>query len=433
MLSDLDALASAAIPTSLTTLVIEGTVDPLAVARAASSTWDDISYFRSLDGQEIVGLGRAWVSTGAGEGSRFANAAADFQAAEFAPETLALVGLAFQESGTLSEEWGNFAPLEVVVPQISVHRTADGSTIAVTLQAGEDPAAVLWKLRQLQRGSDSVPVASDFRVESSPTSSQYRAAVAEGVREIDSGKLTKLVLARRLKITTDIAPDPFAVMAALGEEQPGCYLYGWKRGDTAFVGASPELLTERANGLALSVPLAGTAPRGRNDGADVQIAAALLSSDKDRHEHRVMIDDITERLGPLLDGLTISQPSVEKFRYVQHLVSRITGPVRNGETVLNLVDAIHPTPAVGGVPRDAAQMLIEKLEGFDRGWYGGAVGWMRPEGDGQLAVAIRCALLRGRESILYAGNGIVADSDPELELEETRWKFRALLRHLGEA
>ncbi len=433
MLPDLDALASAAIPTSLTSLVISGSVDPLAVARAANGDWAEVSYFRSIGGEELVGLGRAWSTSGKGGKSSFAAAASEFEAQGFARDVRALVGFAFQATGTDSEEWSSFPPLELVVPQVLVRRVDGEATIVVTLQAGQDPAEVLWKLRQLSLSGDAPRAPSEIRVESSPTASEYRDSVAEGVAAIESGQLTKLVLARRLKISTDVAPDPFAVMAALGEEQPGCYLYGWKRGEATFVGASPELLAERADGWARSIPLAGTAPRGRNDGADVQIAAELLSSAKDQHEHRVMIDDITERLAPLVNGLTISQPTVEKFRYVQHLVSRITGPVRNGETVLDLAHAIHPTPAVGGVPHDVARSQIEDLEGFDRGWYAGAVGWMEPNGDGQLAVAIRCALLQGREAILYAGNGIVRDSDPELELQETRWKFRALLRHLGEA
>lgn len=433
MLPDLDSLASAEVPTSLTSLVISGSVDPLAVARAANGSWDEVTYFRSVDGEELVGLGRAWSTTGGGGDSLFETAASEFMGAGFSEDVRALVGFAFQPTDSLSKDWAAFPNLELLVPQVLVRRVGERSTIVVTLAAGEDPAEVLWKLKQLSRSADVSRQPSEIRVESTPSASEYREAVADGVASIKAGDLIKLVLARRLKISTDVAPDPFSVMAALGEEQPGCYLYGWKRGDATFVGASPELLTERADGWARSIPLAGTAPRGRNDGADVQIAAELLSSAKDRHEHRVMIDDITDRLAPLVDGLTISQPTVEKFRYVQHLVSRITGPVRNGETVLDLAAAIHPTPAVGGVPHEAARRRIQQLEGFDRGWYAGAVGWMHPNGDGQLVVAIRCALLKGSEAILYAGNGIVADSDPELELQETRWKFRALLRHLGEA
>ena len=186
------------------------------------------------------------------------------------------------------------------------------------------------------------------------------------------------------------------------------------------------------DGLLSSLPFAGTAPRGRNDAEDQAIAAGLLSSAKDRHEHRVMVDDIRERLEPLVPSLAISEPSVQPLRYVQHLVTRITGPVPPGTTILGLAGALHPTPAVGGVPLDEAMAMIEKLEGIDRGWYAGGVGWLDGAGNGEVAVALRCALLRGTTARIYAGSGIVAESDPESELDETSWKFRALLRHLGE-
>ena len=183
----------------------------------------------------------------------------------------------------------------------------------------------------------------------------------------------------------------------------------------------------------LSVPFAGTAPRGRHGAEDTQIAARLLDSAKDREEHRIMVDDILTRLRPHTTGVAASDPAVERFRHVQHLVTHIEGSCSNGINVLGLAGALHPTPAVGGVPLEEALARIGKLEGIDRGWYSGGIGWVSGDGDGEIAIALRCALLRGGVSRLYAGNGIVADSDPDLELEETRWKFRALHQHLGES
>jgi isochorismate synthase EntC len=135
----------------------------------------------------------------------------------------------------------------------------------------------------------------------------------------------------------------------------------------------------------------------------------------------------------VVPSISVSEPSVQRLRYVQHLVTRITGSVPPGTTVLGLSAALHPTPAVGGVPGDQALAMIDKLEGLDRGWYAGGVGWVDGAGNGEVAVALRCALLRGTTAHLFAGSGIVADSVPEAELDETTWKFRALLRHLGES
>ena len=143
MLPDLDSLASAEVPTALTSLVVKGSVDPLAVARAANGSWDEVTYFRSVDGEELVGLGRAWSTTGDGVNSLFETAAGDFMGAGFSEDVRALVGFAFQPSNRLSEDWAAFPNLELVVPQVLVRRINDQSTIVVTLKAGADPAEVL--------------------------------------------------------------------------------------------------------------------------------------------------------------------------------------------------------------------------------------------------------------------------------------------------
>ena len=152
----------------------------------------------------------------------------------------------------------------------------------------------------------------------------------------------------------------------------------------------------------------------------------MLASDKDRSEHSLVVDDIAVRLRPFAETLDVPvEPLLERFATVQHLATPITG---TGDVrMLRLIEALHPTPAVGGTPRSEAMAFIAKIEGIDRGWYSGGIGWADPRGDGEVSVALRCALTRGDEAVLFAGNGIVAGSDPVAEVEETRLKFRPLL------
>ncbi len=159
-----------------------------------------------------------------------------------------------------------------------------------------------------------------------------------------------------------------------------------------------------------------------------------MASDKDRFEHSTVVADIVGRLTPVVESMDVpSIPSLLKLSNVQHLASNITARLSESPTVVELAGMLHPTPAVGGTPRAEALAFINKAERVDRGWFSGGIGWAGPDGDGEIALALRCALMRGTTARLYAGAGIVAGSDPEVELEETRLKFRPLLNLLTEA
>ncbi len=431
MFSDLE-LRRLPVPTALVVHEFRiPAVSPLDIARAAAD-WDEVVYYHTAHDGAIVGLGSAW--TAPMEGDRFLAAAAALAASGLPAIARLLVGFSFAPDGTTAQEWDGFAPMVLSLPRVSVIENDGTCRLIVALQAGEDPAALADRLESMVKPGVVVAHSpSDLHVESHPSSSTFKANVAEAAAAIRAGDLSKVVLARSLVIASDRTPDAFDIVEQLAQEHPGCYVYGWRRGDATFIGASPELLVSLSGGHVRSIPFAGTAPRGRNGAEDTQIAARLLDSSKDRQEHLIMVDDIVGRLGPITSGVVASDPAVERFRHVQHLVTHIEGSVSNGANVLFLAGALHPTPAVGGVPLDDALARIEKLEGLDRGWYAGGIGWVSGDGDGEIAIALRCALLRGGVSHLYAGAGIVADSDPDLELEETRWKFRALHQHLGES
>jgi menaquinone-specific isochorismate synthase len=195
------------------------------------------------------------------------------------------------------------------------------------------------------------------------------------------------------------------------------------------VGASPELLVSRVGDVVRSHPMAGTTPRGGDPTADARLAATLLASAKDRHEHQLTIDMVQDTLLPFCSYLDAeAEPSVVPVANVQHLATLVEGRLSvPAASVLELVAALHPTPAVCGVPRDLALATIAELEQMDRGRYAGPVGWVDAAGNGRWAVGLRCAELDGSTARLFAGNGIVADSDPVTELAETRAKLQALL------
>jgi isochorismate synthase len=246
--------------------------------------------------------------------------------------------------------------------------------------------------------------------------------------------LRKVVLSRSVIVRADVAAVPIDLTARLRSSYPGCFTFGWQEGDAAFIGASPELLVERTGHLMRSQPLAGSAPRGEGEDEDRAIGEALMASGKDRFEHRVVVDDIVARLQPVAHRVTApSVPSLLKMANVQHLASEITAEPDEDRSVVELAGAIHPTPAVAGLPLDEALAFIQKAESIDRGWFAGGIGWADGRGDGQIAVALRCALIRGATAHLFAGAGIVAGSQPEREIEETRLKFRPLLNLLAEA
>ncbi|EFI31781.1 isochorismate synthase [Mycobacterium tuberculosis 94_M4241A] len=232
------------------------------------------------------------------------------------------------------------------------------------------------------------------------------------------------VLLRRLVVADPTAYGYLVDLTSAGNDDTGA----------ALVGASPELLVARSGNRVMCKPFAGSAPRAADPKLDAANAAALASSAKNRHEHQLVVDTMRVALEPLCEDLTIpAQPQLNRTAAVWHLCTAITGRLRNiSTTAIDLALALHPTPAVGGVPTKAATELIAELEG-DRGFYAGAVGWCDGRGDGHWVVSIRCAQLSAdrRAALAHAGGGIVAESDPDDELDETTTKFATILTALG--
>ena len=304
------------------------------------------------------------------------------------------------------------------VPEVIVGRDDRGSRWVTTV-GDVDPTPAL-------RDEEPAPVLPErVTVQATQAADDWCAAVVAGRDAVRAGELRKVVLARQLVVESDRPFDRRGVLRRLAAAFPGCVLAAVD----GFVCASPETLVSRHDDVVRSHPLAGTAPRGGDPTADARLAAGLLASAKDRAEHQVTIDFVHQTLLPWCSFLDEeAEPSVVGVANVQHLGTMVEGQLSDpAPSVLEMVEALHPTPAVGGDPRDAAIALIARLETGDRGRYAGPVGWVDGAGNGSWAVGIRSAELTGTTATLWAGVGIVADSDPVAELEETRAKLQAML------
>ena len=248
-------------------------------------------------------------------------------------------------------------------------------------------------------------------------------AVDRAVRRIRAGEAEKVVLARDRVVYSHVPFDAATLLRHLRTSFPSCLVFHV----AGLVGASPELLVRRQGSRITSLVLAGTAPRGHDEVDDGRLGEALLRSAKDLAEHRPAVTSVRHVLDPLVTDLHVDDhPWLLRLANVQHLATRVSGTLQAPVHALELAGRLHPTAAVGGTPRDVALTMISELETIDRGRYAGPVGWVDADGDGEPAIALRCAELDGTRARLFAGAGIVADSLPESELEETRLKLRAM-------
>lgn len=252
---------------------------------------------------------------------------------------------------------------------------------------------------------------------------EWEHVVARAAKRIREGELEKVVLARDLVATAERPIDVRLLLTRLARRYPECYTFSV----AGLVGATPELLIRRTGQEIESLVLAGTTPRGTGAADDLARGKALLASTKDQHEHECAIASVRQTLSPLCSSLTTpDEPELLVLPNVQHLASHVTGRLADGASVLDVVAAMHPTAAVGGTPTPTAIEVIRELEGMDRAGYAGPVGWIDARGDGEWGIALRSGLVEGRRARLFAGGGIMGDSDPAAELAEAQAKFRVM-------
>jgi len=326
-------------------------------------------------------------------------------------------------------------PGRLVVPQVVIGQDVDGAQWITTVAFDDDDdddvdrhiADVLALASPPVGESNREPdaAANSFTI-TTPRSPEDWCDAVKAIREdLRKGAIQKVVLARELLIEGEAPINRIDILDQLRRAFPTCMIFA----DQGFIGASPELLVSRIDDIVISHPMAGTAPRGADPETDAALAANLRTSSKDLVEHRYTIDMVHDTLLPWCSYLDEdAEPTIVALANVQHLATRVTGQLSTPPaSVIELMRALHPTPAVNGAPRAEALELIERYEKLDRGRYAGPVGWVDRNGNGSWAVGIRSAVIDGREIRIYAGVGVVADSEPELELAETEAKFQAMI------
>lgn len=339
-----------------------------------------------------------------------------------------------------TEPGESFAPAYAFVPRWQVSLAGATTTAVANLVVTPDAdlgrlAERVWRAHGKFSGFRfQEPAAAEAEPAGKPQfqtreAGDYRAAVARALGCIEAGEFKKIVLARAQDVTADRPLHPLRMLNGLRQRFPDCHAFSFTQGrGPSFIGASPERLVRVSQGTLETEALAGSMRRGASASEDAALGSALLRSEKDRREHREVLDDIVARLKPLgVNAEFAGQPQVRRLANVQHLDTPVRAAMPAGGHVLDVVAAMHPTPAVGGSPREAAIARIRDLEGFPRGLYAGALGWLNARGGGEFFVGIRSALVEGASARVYAGAGIVAGSTAEKEFAETELKFKAML------
>ena len=421
-------------------------------ARAALADAATPRLLWSGDGEEtVIGSGAAVTLTAGGE-DRFGDVRAaadrlfaegDVHAGTEAARPRLFGGFTFHDEHDTDEKpWGAFPSAQFVLPRRQVTYTDDAAWLTVN-GVGPDATAELVsdELDATAAKLGNLPTPETMRASSvaererTTTKEAWRASVTDATDRIAAGELRKVVLAVALRARLDGPLAAHEVTARLADTYPDCYRFLFEpTGDAeltpAFIGATPErLATLRGRTLATGA-LAGTTGRGDTPAEDEWLADELRRDEKNVHEHDIVVDAIRDQLSPFAASISTGERDVRRLATVQHLETPITATLSDDEHVLTLVEALHPTPAVGGLPPDRALATIRDTESFDRGWYAAPVGWFDAAGHGSFAVAIRSAVTAGDTATLFAGVGIVEDSDPDAEWDEVQLKYRPMLDEL---
>lgn len=462
-------------------------VDPVAVFETARRRGHDAVLWH-LPWQDValVGVGSAWTVTAAGY-NRFddvssrwralmrgavhvvddatgpergvtvgVDAGSDAGATGPGPGPMLLGGFAF-EAGSATGPWTPFGDARLELPRVMYGHVAGRvwTTVNTVVTAATDPRQaaesvvrerdVVVKIRPSKDGGSlsasaagqaaAAGEADDLQritqVEDVQPKEHWLAAVEEVAGAIRSGRLDKAVLARSARVVSPIGFDIGAALRYLLEHYPECYVFAIGRGEDCFLGATPERIVHKAAGHIQVACMAGSIARGATPEEDRRLGQQLLADAKNMEEHRIVLRSILEALEPVcIEVAAAPRTGLRKLANVQHLYTPVTARVAGDTDVLALVSRVHPTPAIGGYPKKAALELIRAKEDLDRGWYAGPVGWMDGAGDGEFVVGLRSALIRREIALLFAGCGIMGDSVPESEYEESVLKLRPMLAAL---
>ncbi len=437
-------------------------LDPITLyAAAVEADLEAALWLRPSEGTAFVGIGRAWAVEPEGP-ERFRDAETAWHnliavaavdatgmadGATGGPMLLGAMGFSGRRPAE-SDVWAPFGPSSLVLPELLFAVGSGGNATVTASVIGSDGGARAARAQERRweqladraratapnpGGMVARPVYAPLTIaDETPSHEHWRRLVGMFAGAVGRGRIDKVVLARRVGLRSPVELDIANALRRLAASAPESTTYAFRRGGRTFLGATPERLARTEGRTFRTVAVAGTIRRGADAAEDATLALALLASEKDLEEHAIVVGAIRSLLTPVTATLTVApKPGVMTLRFVQHLVTEISGTLPEANGLLALAQRLHPTPAVGGEPRDMALALLDEHEGFDRGWYAGPVGWLGADGDGELCVALRCGIVERTSATLFAGCGIVADSDPDLEWEESNIKLRAVISALG--
>lgn len=427
-----------------------GRISPLSFFEAGASHYENKRfYWQNADKtMTLVGVGHAYTIVSEQQDKRYEEIASKWKQLcavlvkeEKDMDPVLLGGFSYDEHNRRPSEWDGFSSAYFIVPTFQL-KIEHGKTY-VSINMVTDQKNVSASFEELREERDRLIHTAQVEELSFTDKNQviattergkkvYLQAVENVTKNIRHGKADKVVIARAIELEFEQEVSIARTLQSITNEQQESYHFGLQQGKSLFFGATPERLIEVKNGEAYSACVAGSIRRGKTAQEDRELGERLLGDPKNREEHQHVVSMISDVFEAYCEDVCIPKvPKLMKIRDIQHLYTPVQGSIKQKNDIFSFVQALHPTPALGGVPTTVALEMIRQEEGLDRGYYAAPIGWTDAAGNGEFAVGIRSALLKGNKAFLYAGGGIVADSVAEEEYEETWVKFRPVLRALG--
>jgi menaquinone-specific isochorismate synthase len=426
-------------------------MDPLFFYHAGFPLYQGERFYWKDKGGEttIVGIGSSFIFRNDLKENRFEDidqewkrfiheAVLDDGLSETATGPLIFGGFSFDPSQKKEVEWTDFSQATLQLPTFMLTVKSDKAYLTINiLCSSHDEEDIIEKyiveINELLNHSSFLITSQALKETMEIAPDQWKKTLDEVVGQLKMGEMEKVVLARKLKVSFEDSPHSDFILQNLLTQQPDSFTFSLEVLNSCFLGASPERLVKKTGEEIFSTCLAGSIGRGKTELEDTQLGQELLEDNKNRHEHHLVVEMIKSVLEKYCKDIDLpGHPTLMTVRDIQHLYTPIRGKIISSDTsILKFVEQLHPTPALGGVPREKAMESIKESENMDRGLYAGPIGWLDAKGNGEFAVAIRSGLINRNNSYLYAGCGVVADSNSESEYIETKIKFRPMLRAIG--
>ncbi|RIW35621.1 isochorismate synthase [Bacillus salacetis] len=425
-------------------------VNPLSFYTKGFSLYNGERFFwkDKENNTQIAGLGSSYMLRNDSEDNRYdsienewkrliGNAVIESEREIAGTGPLLFGGFSFDPTVPRSKEWSDFSHGIFQLPTFMLTVTEEGSYLTTNiLCTSQDDETLLDIIDKKQRELLGQPEERDSAltllkaVEIAPE--EWKASLEGVVSQLKAGEMDKVVLARKMLMAFKDKPSSDEVIHNLLNEQRDSFIFSLEVANSCFLGASPERLVKKEDAEILSTCLAGSIARSTDPEEDRRLGESLLGDEKNRHEHHLVVEMIKDVLDQHCSEVQIpDEPVLMKVRDIQHLYTPVKGKAGNGTSILKFVSQLHPTPALGGVPRDKAMETIKEAENMDRGLYAAPMGWMDAYGNGEFVVSIRSGLIHKDEAFLFSGCGVVADSTAESEYRETQIKFKPMFRALG--